>query len=212
MPLTFPLDLRSLWDEGIRFHRPKFGLVSRVATAQLPGGLQTVETAPAQWRATWRTVPLEWRDANKVHAFLDALGGARRFLGYDTFRPWPSAHLAGAGGISATYTASVTTGNRITISGAAGLTIRRGDHLGFENAAVSPTRRCLLRAVEDVTAVAGVLTVEVSPSINTLFATGSFTLRVYRPAVTMILDPTAPPDSTDLVNRTEFSFSGVQAA
>jgi hypothetical protein len=213
MALTFPLDLRALADEGTAFHRPEFRLVPRVAMARLPTAIQTIETAPAVWRVTYRTKPMMWRQASRVQAFLDALGGGKRFLAYDTFRPWPHAHIAGVGGVTTTYTASKVAGqNAIAIAGASALTIRRGDILGFENTAASPARYCLMRVLEDAVAVSGVVTVQVSPQISQHFTSGSFTLRINRPVIPMILDPESPYQMTDLTSRVEFTFSGIQAA
>lgn len=212
MALTFPLDLRALSDSGIGFHRPEFRLVPRLSVVNLPSATQAIELAPAKWMATYRTRPLIWRSASRMQGFLDALGGARQFLAYDTFRPWPHAHLAGSGGVSTTYTASKVSGqNAIAITGTSSLSIRYSDLLGLENLSSSPPRYCLVRALEDASAVGGVLTVQVSPQISNYFASGNFTVRINRPVIPMILDPQRPYQMTDLISRVEFSFSAVQA-
>jgi hypothetical protein len=210
--LSYPLDMRTmLWDAGIRFHRPVWRLEPRIATAALPGGLQVLETGPAIWRATWRTTPLRHTEAGIVEAFLEALAGAKRFLAFDPFRPWPAAHLAGAGLSGAqTFNLSAATPSRITLSGAAGLTLRTGDRVGLQEASGDP-RYALLRVLETATAAGGSLAVDVAPQVPAHFGSGDV-VRIYRPVCPMILDPSGAPSFDDRMNRVEWTFSGVQAA
>jgi hypothetical protein len=207
MALSYPLDMRTmLVDAGVTFRRPVFRLERRIATASLPNVLQVMETSPAAWRATWRTAPLTHVQAGRVQAFVDALSGARRFLGTDTFRPNPAAHLAGAGLASATFPIVNVTPGRLTLS-ATGLTLSPGDLVGLERSG----KYGLFRVLEAATASGGVIAFDVAPSVPSHFVAGDI-CRVQRPVCLMLLDPSSPAAASDLMNRVEWSFSAVQAA
>ncbi len=207
MPLSYPLDMRSmLVDAGVQFRRPILRLQRRIATAALPNVLQVMETSPAAWRATWRTMPLKHAQASRVEAFVDALSGARRFLGTDTYRPNPAAHLAGAGLPAATFTIVAISATRLTLA-ATGLTMSPGDFVGIEKSG----RYGLFRVLEAATASGGTIAFDVAPAVPSHFTAGDI-CRVQRPVCLMLLDPSSPPAMSDGQNHVEWTFSGVQAA
>jgi hypothetical protein len=206
MPLVYPLDMRSmLVDAGVKFRRPQFRLERRIATAALQNVLQVMETSPAAWRATWRTLPLKHAEASRVQAFVDALSGARRFLATDTYRPNPAAHLAGSGLPGATFTIQAVSPTRLTLL-ASGLTMSPGDLVGIEKGG----RYALFRVLEAATSSGGSIAFDVAPSIPSHFAAGDI-CRVQRPVCLMLLDPSSPASLSDGMNHVEWTFSGVQA-
>jgi hypothetical protein len=211
MPLAYPLDLRTLADTGIVFRRPVFTLEKRIAVAALPQTSEVMEIAPAAWRASFRTVALDHLQEGRVMAFLEALAGAKRFLAHDMAKPWPVAHLAGAGLAGPTLTVSALTPSRVALTGATGLTLTAGDRIGLEKASGAP-RHALFRVLETTTAGGGGIAFDVAPMIPSWFAVGDV-CRLHRPVCPMILDPgqqLAPP--ADLLNRVEVAFSAIQAA
>lgn len=205
MTISYPRDLRTLFDAGVRFHKPTFDLVPRGAVVNLPNRTQVMETAPAIWKASFQTVPLNRALFDEASAWLDSLGGARSFLAFDMFRRWPRAHAAG--GVSATGTVtSYPAANKASLAGLSGVTLSAGDRIGFEQSG----KYRLVRILETVTASGGAMTVEFAPSLPPGWFTTSAVVRINKPVCEMILTPGQGISRSDLTTRDTLAFSAVQ--
>jgi hypothetical protein len=209
MTVTYPRDLRLL--EPLLDFAAEPTLRRRVASANLPGGLQVMETGTPLWTGSWRTKPLKQFDRRPVEAFIDSLAGARSFLAYWPSKCWPAAHPGGAI-ISGAWadTLAVTAVTATSIAATAPnpqLRLRAGDLVGLEQSG----RFGLYRVLLDAQPAAGSITLHITPrpAIG-VFGSGAV-LRLNRPVCEMILDPSTPPDMGGGF-MAALSFSGVQKA
>jgi hypothetical protein len=190
MAITFPRDLPSV----LRVPGESFRLERFMQTNRFRGGSDDViEVADPRWRLSWSLGDVDDATYQELEAFFESLiGGAREFLAYRRNRPRPrlyrsgfsgeSRHGGGAFDGSATVTAlSATQVTLATLPSA--FALKAGDMVGL----VEDGRYGLHMALEDATAVGGVVTLTVEPKIKTNLFSTSATAQFDRPKAKMIL-------------------------
>lgn len=190
MALSFPLTAAQFM-ELVRIQSARFWLPDATVQEGNEGGeLFTAARGPRLWQAEFSLAPAHHADLDRQEARLALLSmpGAS-FFAYDPRRTGPFDDPDGTILGAATPSISAASGRDMTITGLpATYSIRRGDYIGFAYGA-SPTRYALHRAVNEVTAVAGVATnVEVVPPIRPATLTG-VAVQLIRPTCKMVVVP-----------------------
>lgn len=172
MTITFPRDLPSTrFRPGSRLH-----LERQATMAPTRGGLvQVAELGAPLWRVRYETPPMGDLAGAAWEAWFDSLrAGARTFKAVHPFQRYARAYPNGYNGLTkygggafdgtAVLDAVAGTLDTVTLSGLpATFVLTAGDLLSF---VPTGTKQALHRVTEGATAVNGVLTVAVEPTIR----------------------------------------------
>lgn len=184
MAITYPRQLPS----NVRMVECWFDLVDDLAFSISGKGskINLSQVNDFLWRGNFKTPPLERDDAPIWQAWHKSLrGGLKTFIAYDVRRANPYAYPAavtpadiGAGWVGTAVVTSLDLSGAISLSGLPALyKFKAGDRVGLEQ----NTNYGYYECIEDATAVAGVVTVTVTPFLHTGFFTNAAICRVWRP-------------------------------
>lgn len=164
------------------------------------------------WKGVFKTPPLERDVAPLWQAWHKSLrGGSKLFIAYDVRRSVPYAYLTATapGDISGGWNGTAAI-SALGLSGAISLTglpatyqFKCGDRLGLEQ----NTNYGYYEIIEDATAVAGAVTITVSPFLHTGFFTTAAVCRVWRPWCQFIIGDWAEQGT---VENSPITFTGAQ--
>ena len=214
MAITFPRSFPT----GVKlFRTAKFDL-QRVISRNVIGGLvtQQIQLADPRWSCSYATPPVNRNDAQIWKAWKDSLA-LNYFYGYDPEQPYPKAYPTGFAGLVEHGTATPFTGTAIDVTATTLSTIavtglpstfpfKAGDLVGL----VQSTNRQIHRVLEDVSAVAGVVTITVEPFVKTTLFTASATLNLVKPVCKMIVEEGSWEADRDIEDQ-PIAFTGIQA-
>ena len=162
MTITYPRDPHPLIQRvpRLRFDYEPFGAMSRSAG----GAIAFQEKAGGSlWELALTTIPLDRREYDGLHAWVLSLKGGRTFKAWDFQRCFPLAY--GLGALDLTRHSGGAFDGTCNVTAAGGATIAlgnlpstykvtAGDYVSFDWLA----GRALVKALEDATAVNGVIT------------------------------------------------------
>lgn len=191
-----------------RITRCTFELVRAQSFAPTRGGLTyAYDVGEPRWRASYETARFIGRERGAFLAWLDIMTRGGTFFAYDPFAPSPAEWSGLSSGWGAPQLDGVVVANRqlVTSGWADDAQLRAGDLVSFDDG----VSMRLHRLVSDVQAngVGGAtLTVEPAPLTASSYPR---TLRVYRAAAEMRIDPSSIRQS-DEVTGWAVSFEATQ--
>jgi hypothetical protein len=193
MAITYPRDLPATKFSTSHFQPVRFDSVNLLEG----GATEGFETADPRWRALYVSRPIALDDIGTWESWNESLDGVlKRFLGYDTKRPFPRSYRpngftginrAGGGAFNGTATVTALTASTIALSTLpANFALKVGDVVGL----VQSGKYARYRILEDVTGSAGgVATVTVRPFVLTNIFTTAATANFDKPKCEMIVEP-----------------------
>lgn len=211
MTITFP---RPLIDNA-RMSEAWFDIVDNIAMSPSAKGqfVNISQVNDPVWKGEFKTGILEHQDQAIWSAWKKSLGGVRQFVAYDVRRSRPYAYpnANASTDIDAGWDGTATVED-LGASGALELSdlpttyqFKVGDRVGLEAGGYYGYYEVL----EDATAVAGAVTITVTPFLHTTLFTTSAVCRVWRPLCQFILDP-ASWSEQGTKEKTPVSFTGYQ--
>ncbi len=192
MAITYPRAL-----PATRFARSNFQLQRYNSVNLIEGGAtEGFDVADPRWRGLFLSRPVAEPDIGVWEAWGESLDGVmKRFLGYDTKRPFPRSYpngfagvnRAGGGAFDGTATVTALTASTIGLSGLpANMPLKVGDVVSL----VQSAKYGRFRILEDVTGSAGgVATVTVRPFVLTNIFTTAAQANFDKPKAEMIVEP-----------------------
>ena len=195
MALSFPIDLLAEWPgwttEFDLFYRDEF-------SRQQNGVTISKELGSPLWRLSATTKMLKPNQLDDVRALLSSLDNGRKtFKGYPLSRVYPQRHPKGAGLPSVSL--GSTTVKSIALSGASGLTLRRGDFISVGD--------YLFQVMEHSSNGAAF---EIRPYVS-LGVTLAGTVRLERPFCPMMIIPGSVNSQSDVeTGRGTVSFQAME--
>lgn len=161
------------------------------------GEMKAVSLGPARWRAEYASPPLKGATAEAFRAWLASMeGGLGTFYATDPLRAKPAAYPGGFAGLTrhgggafdgAAASWSIDSARAVlTVNGLPSTyQVSAGDLVSF---AWDTSKRFLTRALESVTAAAGVAMFEVRPRVDA-FVSASAVLTFDNPSCVMRVEP-----------------------
>lgn len=211
MTITYPRSLPS----NTRMSECWFDLIDNIAIAPSAKGnfVNLSQTNDPVWQGNFVTGVNE-RDVRPVwSAWRKSLrGGLKFFVAYDIRHSaplaYPSAKVPGdiSGSWNGLATVAVISGSLLQLAGLPSTyQFKAGDRIGLEQA----SHYGYYEILEDVTATAGTVTVNVAPFLHSSYFNTSAVCRVWRPVCQFIIDQNSWSEQ-GTVENTPVAFKGFQ--